>query len=98
MMDDKISAKEFIELANKNGVDVDGLVEDWGVGPMSINEWINYSIRTYEDMNADLEGEIDYYDYNIKSIILPLYRWAYKRYTHIGLTRRMEKEVIEGGK
>ena len=98
MMNDKIEAKEFIELANKNGVEVDNLVEDWEVGPMSINEWIDYSIRTYEDLNADLEGEIDYYDHNIKSVILPLYKWAYKRYTFIGLTRRIETKVRKGGK
>ena len=88
MMEDKIEAKEFIELANKNVVDVDSLIEGWGVGPMTINEWIDYSIRTYEDLNADLEGEIDYYNHNIKSVILPLYRWAYKRYTFIGKVRK----------
>ena len=79
MMDNKITTKKFIELANKNGVKISNLIRDWAIGPMTINEWIDCSIRTYECINAKLEDEIDCYDYNIKSIILPLYKWAYKR-------------------
>lgn len=29
--DNKLDAKEFIELANKNGVEVDHLIDGWGV-------------------------------------------------------------------
>ena len=90
-IDENITAQEFIELANKEGIPLDGLVEDW-FGPikkMTLTQWIDYTIRTYEDLNEDLKNDRDAVNTNEKTIITPCYEWLYK----LLLVRRMGYET-----